>query len=175
MKGKESYIIYGNDTNRKPQTWIWWIVELIRRRKQHTFHAKPFFILTVWIILLKTGLLRSFLYFKHLEWLLISQQNKAWFPARHIGKALHRCLPCLSSSLLATLPSRHTSMSQLTMYFLTFVPLFTLFPFPKNDPSPLMSTYDLMTSPLKFQTQPLFHSVPSNPRSFYPIISPYMF
>lgn len=163
MKGKESYIIYGNDTNRKPQTWIWWIVELIRRRKQHTFHAKPFFILTVWIILLKTELLRSFLYFKHLEWLLISQQNKARFPARHIGKALHRCLPCLSSSLLATLPSRHTSMSQLTMYFLTFVPLFTLFPFPKNDPSPLMSTYDLYDFSLKVSNSTSFSQCPLQP------------
>ena len=90
------------------------------------FYNNLFFILTIWIILLKTSLLRptplleKCVVTPHLE------QNEAQIWARCIGKALHRpphlVFCCFLSPLL--LPSSHTSHSPSIMYFLSFLSLF---------------------------------------------------
>ena len=85
-----------------------------------SFYNNLFFILTIWIILLKTSLLRPT---PLLEKCVVTprlEQNEAQIWARCIGKALHRpphlVFCCFLSPLL--LPSSHTSHSPSIMYFL---------------------------------------------------------
>ena len=78
------------------------------------------FILTIWITLLKTSLLRPTLLLEKCVVTPHLEQNKAQILARCIGKALHRrphlVFCCFLSPLL--LPSSHTSHSPSIMYFL---------------------------------------------------------
>ena len=116
-----------------------------------SFYNNLFFILTIWIILLKTSLLRPT---PLLEKCVVTprlEQNEAQIWARCIGKALHRpphlVFCCFLSPLL--LPSSHTSHSPSIMYFLSFLSLFYFCFF-----LPHLATYGIFVSQPAMEPEP---------------------